>query len=150
MSPSSVLRLIRLTWFDNASSVPERETIVLAPAKIFCLEESDARPMAVLVERLYADTCQGGLAQTAKARCQAEQSTIIMPARSAEFDFAAELKELRNSAEGKSVVPRKVLIHYPDLQITLRVMKTQSCIPELQSRPHLCANDSRTHSNACR
>lgn len=73
--------------------------------------------------------------QTAKVRCRtsehaSEGSTIMMPARPAELDVAVELEELRNSTERESGVARKVLISYPDLQITLRHMRANSRIPE--------------------
>jgi quercetin dioxygenase-like cupin family protein len=59
-----------------------------------------------------------------------QQSPIVMPGRSAEFDFAKELEELRHSPEWESGIARKVLIRYPDFQITLRRMKAKTQIPE--------------------
>ena len=69
--------------------------------------------------------------QAEKAHNQAPQpSPVAMAARSAQFDFAKELEELRHSPEWEGGIARKVLIRYPDLQITLRRMKANTRIPE--------------------
>lgn len=49
-----------------------------------------------------------------------QQSPIIMPGRSADFGFDKELEELSHSPEWASGIAIKVLIRYPDIQITLR------------------------------
>ncbi len=63
---------------------------------------------------------------------------IVMPGRSAEFDFTQELERLRQNSEWESGIARKVLIRYPDLQVTLRRMKANTRIPEHHNPGRIC------------
>ncbi|MGE5109545.1 MAG: hypothetical protein ACM3JB_01725 [Acidobacteriaceae bacterium] len=63
---------------------------------------------------------------------------LILAGRSTEIDLFRELEELRNSPEWSSGIARKVLIRYPDLQITLRRMKAGTCIPDHHNPGRIC------------
>lgn len=77
--------------------------------------------------------------QSQKVRSHVKQPTpIVLPSHSAEFDFAKELEELRTSPEWESGIARKVLIGYPDLQVTLRRMKADTRIPEHYNSGRIC------------
>ncbi len=68
----------------------------------------------------------------------AQQAPIIMPGRSMEFGFAKELEELRKSPEWESGIAKKVLIRYPDLQVTLRRMKANTRIAHHYNPGRIC------------
>lgn len=52
--------------------------------------------------------------QPEKVQSHVAQATpIVMPGRSAEFDFTQELEQLRQSPEWESGIARKMLICYP-------------------------------------
>lgn len=68
----------------------------------------------------------------------AQPTPIVMPGGSAEFDLAKALEELRNSPEWQSEIARKVLVRYPDLQVTLRRMKANTRIPEHHNPGRIC------------
>ncbi len=53
-----------------------------------------------------------------------------MPASSTELDLDSEIAQLHRSPEWSTGIARKVLIQYPDLQITLRTMRAHTRIPE--------------------
>lgn len=74
-----------------------------------------------------------------------QQTPIMMPGRSAEFDLEQELDELRRSSEWESGIARKVLIRYPDFQITLRRMKANTRIPEHHNPGRICVQTVRGH-----
>lgn len=59
-----------------------------------------------------------------------QQSPIVLPGLSTELNLDKELEELSRSPEWESGIARKVLIRYPDFQITLRRMKANTRIPE--------------------
>ncbi len=63
---------------------------------------------------------------------------IAMPGRSAELDFNQEVEQLRQAPEWESGIARKVLIRYPDLQVTLRRMKANTRIPEHHNPGRIC------------
>ncbi len=67
-----------------------------------------------------------------------QPSPIVMPGRSAEFDLDAALESLRNSEEWETGIARKVLIRYPDFQITLRRMKANTRIPRHHNPGRIC------------
>jgi quercetin dioxygenase-like cupin family protein len=67
-----------------------------------------------------------------------QPSPIVMPGRSAEFDFNQELEQLRQSPEWESGIAKKVLVRYPDLQVTLRRMKANTRIPEHHNPGRIC------------
>ena len=68
-----------------------------------------------------------------------------MPGRSAELNIDKEVEELRYSPEFESGIARKVLIRYPDFQITLRVMKANTRIPEHHNPGRICVQTIRGH-----
>jgi len=74
-----------------------------------------------------------------------QQSPIEMPGRSAEFDFNREVDELRHSPEWESGIARKVLVRYPDLQVTLRRMKANTRIPEHHNPGRICVQTILGH-----
>lgn len=77
--------------------------------------------------------------QAEKVHSHVTQPTpIVMPGRSAEFDFAKTLEELRNGPEWQSGIARRVLVRYPDLQVTLRRMKANTRIPEHHNPGRIC------------
>lgn len=61
---------------------------------------------------------------------RSHQSPITLHGRTVSFDVTFEVEALRDSAEWNSGIARKVLVRYPDLQITLRRMKANARIPE--------------------
>jgi len=61
-----------------------------------------------------------------------------MPARWAEFDCTQELEQMRQSPEWESGIARKVLIPYPNLQVTFRRMKANTRIPEHRNPGRIC------------
>jgi quercetin dioxygenase-like cupin family protein len=68
----------------------------------------------------------------------AQAGPIVMPGRSAEFDFNQESEQLRESPKWGSGIARKVLVHYPDLEVTLRRMKAGARIPEHYNPGRIC------------
>lgn len=73
------------------------------------------------------------------------EASIIMQGRAAELDLEIELAELRRSPEWQTGIARKVLIRYPDFQITLRVMKANTRIPEHHNPGRICVHTVRGH-----
>lgn len=72
-------------------------------------------------------------------------SPAAVQARSAEFDLEKELAELHQSPEWPSGNARKVLIRYPDLQVTLRAIKAGARIPEHHNPGRICVQTLRGH-----
>ncbi len=68
----------------------------------------------------------------------AQPSPSVMPGRSAEFDLGAALEALRNSEQWETGIARKVLLRYPDFQITLRRMKANTRIPHHHNPGRIC------------
>lgn len=62
-----------------------------------------------------------------------------------ELDIEKELDEVRRSPEWQDGVVRKVLIRYPDFQITLRVMKANTRIPEHHNPGRICVQTILGH-----
>ncbi len=84
--------------------------------------------------------------QQEKVQSQVAHPTpIVMPGRSAEFDFAKEVEELRNSPEWESGIAKKVLIRYPDLQVTLRRMMVNTRIPTHYNPGRICVQTLLGH-----
>lgn len=75
----------------------------------------------------------------------AQQSQIETPGRLAEFDVSQEVEQLRQSPEWESGIARKVLIRYPDLQVTLRRMKANTRIPEHHNPGRICVQTILGH-----
>lgn len=83
--------------------------------------------------------------QPERVQSQVAQTPIMMPGRSAEFDVSQELEKLRQSPEWESGIARKLLISYPDLQVTLRRMKAGSRIPEHYNPGRICVQTISGH-----
>jgi len=62
-----------------------------------------------------------------------------------ELDIQKELEELHRSPEWQGGLVRKVLIRYPDFQITLRAMKANTRIPEHHNPGRICVQTLRGH-----
>ncbi len=71
-------------------------------------------------------------------------STMVQ-GHSTELDLGKEIKELHLSPEWQIGIARKVLIRYPDFQITLRVMKANTRIPEHHNPGRICVQTVRGH-----
>jgi quercetin dioxygenase-like cupin family protein len=74
-----------------------------------------------------------------------QEASIVMQGRSAELDLEKELAELHSSADWQTGIARKVLIRYPDFQITLRAMKANTRIPEHHNSGRICVQTVRGH-----
>ncbi|TAM78951.1 MAG: hypothetical protein EPN47_19770 [Acidobacteria bacterium] len=72
-------------------------------------------------------------------------SSAAAQAHSTEFDLEKELAELHQSSEWPSGNARKVLIRYPDLQVTLRAIKAGARIPEHHNPGRICVQTLRGH-----
>ncbi len=69
-----------------------------------------------------------------------------LPGPSSEFNLDRELEELRGAPEWESGgIARKVLIRYPDFQITLRAMKAGTRIPDHHNPGRICVHTLRGH-----
>ena len=68
----------------------------------------------------------------------AQADPIVMAECSAQFDFNQELEQLRESPKWGSGIARKVLVHYPDFEVTLRRMKAGTRIPEHYNPGRIC------------
>jgi len=65
------------------------------------------------------------------------------PASSTELDLESEIAQLHRSPEWSTGIARKVLIQYPDLQITLRTMRAHTRIPEHHNPGRICVQTVR-------
>jgi quercetin dioxygenase-like cupin family protein len=74
-----------------------------------------------------------------------QEASIMMQGRSAELDIEKELAELRGRPEWHTGIARKVLVRYPDFQVTLRLMKANTRIPEHHNPGRLCVQTVRGH-----
>ena len=72
-------------------------------------------------------------------------AVVALPGPSSEFNLDEELKELHGSAEWESGIARKVLVRYPDFQITLRAMKANTRIPDHHNPGRICVHTLRGH-----
>lgn len=71
---------------------------------------------------------------------------VALPGPSSEFSLDRELKELYGDAEWESRgIARKVLIRYPNFQITLRAMKAGTRIPDHHNPGRICVHTLRGH-----
>ncbi len=66
------------------------------------------------------------------------QNPMFLVGRSTELDLTRELEELRHGPEWDTGIARKVLIRYPDFQITLRRMKAKTRIPDHHNPGCIC------------
>jgi quercetin dioxygenase-like cupin family protein len=70
---------------------------------------------------------------------------IAMTGRSADFDLNAEIEDLSRKPEWETGIVRKVLVRYPDLQVTLRRMKANTRITEHHNPGRICVQTLRGH-----
>lgn len=70
---------------------------------------------------------------------------MITEGRSAELDIEKEIEELHCSPEWKDGIAGKILIRYPDFQITLRAMKANARIPEHHNPGRICVQTVKGH-----
>ncbi len=68
-----------------------------------------------------------------------------MPAPSTELDLQSEITQLHNSPEWPTGIARKVLARFPDLQMTLRIMKAHARIPEHHNPGRICVQTVEGH-----
>lgn len=81
----------------------------------------------------------------AQTKVDAQPSPIPMPGHSAHLNLEREIEELHHSPEWENGIARKVLIRYPDFQITLRLMKGNTRIPEHHNPGRICVQTVRGH-----
>jgi quercetin dioxygenase-like cupin family protein len=74
-----------------------------------------------------------------------QEALMMMQGRIAELDIEKELDELQRSPAWHNGIARKVLIRYPDFQITLRAMKANARIPEHHNPGRICVQTVRGH-----
>ena len=74
-----------------------------------------------------------------------QETPTIVGGLSAELDIEKEIEELHCSLDWKRGLARKVLIRYPDFQITLRAMKANARIPEHHNPGRICVQTLRGH-----
>jgi len=74
-----------------------------------------------------------------------EERSVIVGNPPIEFEIKKELDELHRSPEWATGLARKVLIRYPDFQITLRAMKTNTRIPEHHNLGRICVQTVLGH-----
>lgn len=74
-----------------------------------------------------------------------QETPTIVGGLSAELDIEKEIEELHCSPDWKGGLARKVLIRYPDFQITLRAMKANARIPEHHNPGRICVQTLRGH-----
>src|SRR5690348_16282708 len=71
---------------------------------------------------------------------------VALPGSSSEFNLDHELEELHRGPEWQSGgIARRVLIRYPDFQITLRAMKAGTRIPDHHNPGRICVHTLRGH-----
>jgi quercetin dioxygenase-like cupin family protein len=73
------------------------------------------------------------------------EALTFTPGRALELDFGKEIEELQRSPDGQKGMARKVLVRYPNLQITLRTMKANTQIPEHSAPGRACIYAMRGH-----
>ncbi len=76
----------------------------------------------------------------------AQQPNPLAPTgQSAEFTLDQEAEDLVRSPQWQTGIARKVLVQYPDFQITLRRMKAGACIPYHHNPGRICVQTVTGH-----
>lgn len=85
--------------------------------------------------------------QTQNAVQQASSANTLasMPVSSTELELESEIAQLQRSPEWSTGIARKILIQYPDLQITLRTMRAHTRIPEHHNPGRICVQTVQGH-----
>ena len=76
--------------------------------------------------------------QNAVQQASSAKTLASMPVSSTELDLELEIAQLHRSPEWSTGIARKVLVQYPDLQITLRTMRAHARIPEHHNPGRIC------------
>ena len=69
----------------------------------------------------------------------------VIQERLRQFNIWEGLQELHRSPEWQDGIARKVLVQYPDLQITLRAMKANTRIPKHHNPGRICVQTVQGH-----
>jgi quercetin dioxygenase-like cupin family protein len=77
-------------------------------------------------------------AQNAVQQATSANALASMRISSTELDLESEIAQLHCSPEWSTGIARKVLIQYPDLQISLRTMRAHTRIPEHHNPGRIC------------
>ncbi len=72
-------------------------------------------------------------------------TAVALPDPLSDFNLDEQLYELHRRPEWESGIARRVLIRYPDFQITLRAMKAGTCIPNHHNPGRICVHTLRGH-----
>ncbi len=72
-------------------------------------------------------------------------TSVALPDPVSDFNLDEQLYELHRSPEWESGIARRVLIRYPDFQITLRAMKAGTRIPDHHNPGRICVHTLRGH-----
>jgi quercetin dioxygenase-like cupin family protein len=85
--------------------------------------------------------------QTQDAVQQASSANTLasMSVSSTELDLESEIAQLHRSPEWSTGIARKVLVRYPDLQITLRTMTAHTRIPDHHNPGRICVHTVQGH-----
>ncbi len=83
--------------------------------------------------------------EKASAQVSSQKTVIEMSGRSVALDLDKEIDELHRSAQWETGIARKVLIRYPDFQITLRTMKAGTRIGHHHNPGRICVQTARGH-----
>lgn len=83
--------------------------------------------------------------QNAVQQASSAKTLASMPVSSTELDLELEIAQLHRSPDWSTGIARKVLIQYPDLQITLRTMRAHTRIPEHHSPGRICVQTVQGH-----
>ena len=83
--------------------------------------------------------------QSAVQQTSSANTLASMPVSSTELDLESEIAQLHRSPEWSTGIARKVLIQYPDLQITLRTMRAHTRIPEHHNPGRICVQTVQGH-----
>ena len=83
--------------------------------------------------------------QNAVQQASSAKTLASMPVSSTELDLELEIAQLHRSPDWSTGIARKVLIQYPDLQITLRTMRAHTRIPEHHNPGRICVQTVQGH-----
>ncbi len=83
--------------------------------------------------------------EKASTQISSQKTVIEMPGRSVALDLDKEIDELHRSSQWETGIARKVLVGYPDFQITLRTMKADTRIGHHHNPGRICVQTVRGH-----
>ena len=82
--------------------------------------------------------------QTAVQQAGSANTLPSMPVSSSQLDLESEISHLHRP-QWSTGIARKVLIQYPDLQITLRTMRARTRIPRHHNTGRICVQTVQGH-----